>query len=64
VRREVVDFCERETIVGRNGVGEEINGRKQVRFLLCELAFSLQVGSIGDERGVESNENFWVELCW
>ena len=28
----------------------------------CELAFGLQAGSIGEERRVESDDDFWVEL--
>lgn len=33
-----------------------------MRFLLCELGFGLQIGSIGQEGGIEGDENFWVEL--
>jgi hypothetical protein len=42
----MVELCEGETIVGRNGVGENIDGGKDVGFLLCKLAFGLEVGSI------------------
>ena len=62
MRCEAVQLCEGETIVGRNCVGEEIDGRQQVGFLLRELAFGLQVDSIGQERRVEGNENFWIKL--
>jgi hypothetical protein len=47
VRREAVELCESETIVGRNGVGEKVDGGKHVGFLLRKLAFGLEVGSIG-----------------
>ena len=62
MRPEATELCESKTIVRCNGIGEKIDGRKQVRFLLRELGFSLKVGSIGQEGGVEGDENFWVEL--